>query len=434
MKPTDPNSITDGTAGALRPKHPARQLLLSIGLALFTFLGCLEGLYHLIPERLPTWFTEKYPGGGIEFIEPGLLDELPIEASPKRWFARNYTGRPPGDLSFQARIVDPAKNPDPARYPTFHWRLDEDSLPNPKRLEKADVLFVGDSIGNALNVLTPAGLQLRLTQATGLAIYNISEPGAGPQQKEWMLQKYGLPKQPKAVIWFFFDGNDLLDGNIQTVARQTGYLTWASVPRHRKPPTWYLPNMLQNWGRQQLQASANQDYLPGFRFPLTDGSTIPMWFHPNHLNDLSHPEEWWRSMSGFADSLETIRRSRQQVEDAGARFLFVFVPCKTHILISKVERDAELVHRSASHMQRKVSESDPEKFLENLIRNRGAQERLLREFCESEGIEFLSARPLLETLADEGNPGFFSADTHWTPAGHGVLVEPLVEWLRESGE
>ena len=433
-QPSDPIPSTDGGASGHRPEHPVRQLVLSIGLASFTFLGCLEGMYHLIPERLPIWFTKKFPAGGIEFKEPGLLDELPIEASAERWFAKNYTGQPPGDLSFQVGIVDPADNPDPSRYPIIHFRVDEDFLSNPKRLERADVLLVGDSFGNAVSALTPPGLQSRLAEETGLAVYNISEPGAGPPQQKWMLRNHGLSKKPSAVIWFFFDGNDLLDGNIQTVARNAGYLTWASVPRHRRPPTWFLPTMLKFWSRQQWPASSEQTYLPGFDFVLADGSTIPFWFHPIHLDALSHPEEWWRSMPGYPDSLEAIRRARRMTEDAGARFLFLFVPCKTHVLISRVERDAELAHRMASHMQRRISESDPEEFLKSLLLNRGVQEQLMREFCESEGIEFLSARRFLEELADEGEPGYFSADTHWSPAGHGTLVEPLAEWLRGEAE
>jgi len=386
-------------------------------------------LLHLWPRRIPRWYVSRFPGDGIEFERPGLLSRLPIEGFPPRWREQDYTGPPGGDLETARGPVRPEDNPDPGRYPALHWRLDAEGYSNRSVLERADVILLGDSFGNAASVLSPPGLQASLEAVTGLAIYNLSVPGIGPQTQLWSLREYGLPKRPSAVIWMYFDGNDLLDANTISSARAAGYQTWADVPAKRERPNLLTPDILQVWLKRELAPSVETAWLPGLDFPLADGSALPVWFHPIQLIAMSRSAEWWQALGGYQAAEQAIRTARRECEQAGVRFLFLFVPCKSHILISRVERNADLVHRMATAWSNRVEESDPEAFLESVLRNRAVQEQLMRSFCEREGIEFLSASAYLEALAASGDPGYFSADTHWSPSGQRTLVEPLRRWL-----
>jgi hypothetical protein len=112
----------------------------------------------------------------------------------------------------------------------------------------------------------------------------------------------------------------------------------------------------------------------------------------------------------------------------------VYLPTKAQSLLPFVADELEAIHAM-------VTFGDPdsvklfsvENYLETALANRGSLEGLVAEFCASEGIPYLSATPMLDTLAVEGRLGYLSADTHWNDVGQRSLVLPIAAKLKELG-
>jgi hypothetical protein len=73
-----------------------------------------------------------------------------------------------------------------------------------------DVALIGDSFVHGICV--PAGDQLAtLIRQTSPATLNLGVLGAGPLSELGVLREYAAPKQPRVVVWFFYEGNDIED-------------------------------------------------------------------------------------------------------------------------------------------------------------------------------------------------------------------------------
>ena len=159
-----------------------------------------------------------------------------------------------------------------------------------------------------------------------------------------------------------------------------------------------------------------------------------LWFHPIHLRQALWSKEIWAASPGWQATIESIRGAHQAARAADALFLVVFLPTKARVYLPFVEEDAELVFRTASFgLGEPLVEATQENVLERLGAHGSALEELMREFCATESIPFLSATPHLSALAEKGELGFLQTDTHWQPTGQAALLEPLLTWLESSG-
>tara|TARA_B100002051_G_C16739833_1_gene643550 strand:+ start:2017 stop:3342 length:1326 start_codon:yes stop_codon:yes gene_type:complete len=85
---------------------------------------------------------------------------------------------------------------------------------NDSNWENYDTVMIGDSfgIGECVNYQDSLSGQLeKLKKING--IINLSQTGNGPLLKLAILQEYGEFKKIKNLIWFYFEGNDLLELN-----------------------------------------------------------------------------------------------------------------------------------------------------------------------------------------------------------------------------
>ena len=78
---------------------------------------------------------------------------------------------------------------------------------------RADVVVVGDSFVEGLHVRDDRLVTSCIARATGLSVANLGRSGDGPQQERFVLERFGLPKRPKVVVWMFYEGNDLEDAS-----------------------------------------------------------------------------------------------------------------------------------------------------------------------------------------------------------------------------
>ena len=95
------------------------------------------------------------------------------------------------------------------------------------------MLLVGDSFVVSASSSEPAGLRTLLEESSGRTAYDLAVAGIGPVREAWLLNEVGLGKNPRAVLWFYFEGNDSVDAIAPLVYRRQGKETYAR--RARRP-------------------------------------------------------------------------------------------------------------------------------------------------------------------------------------------------------
>ncbi len=407
--------------------------LLTAALVSATCLLALEGFVRVFPLVLPAWYRSTFPLAGIELFHRGILAETPINGVPipYRFGAPDdYHGGAPFDLQAMGLA---GENPDLERYPDVHFHYDRWGLTNPRDLESADVLLVGDSFTGAMGALSPPGLQATLRQSTGLTMFNLGIPAIGPQREAWLLDNLGLARDPKAVIWFFFGGNDLADAAAVARHQSRGALTYGDLFSDFSWPRSLLLDLVgKTAARHRLPEQGMPEKtttpVPGFSFPASGGDRS-LWFHPRYLRELTRTRDQLEADPGWGITTRVLTRVAAGLARRSIRLLVVYLPSKPQVYLPWVRQDKALALRMASFGSRTAVADSADDFWRPATENRGNLDALLNQFCETRGIDFISLTEPLTDLARRGELGYFAADTHWNEVGQGAAVKPLTRWL-----
>jgi hypothetical protein len=78
-------------------------------------------------------------------------------------------------------------------------------------ISRLDILFLGDSfsIGNCVNKKDE--MSYLLGKKSKMNVINLGIQGTGPLRQYATFLEYGKEKKPNKIIWFFYEGNDLMD-------------------------------------------------------------------------------------------------------------------------------------------------------------------------------------------------------------------------------
>ena len=138
-------------------------------------------------------------------------------------------------------------------------RTDRDGFRNPVDLDRADVVVVGDSLVEGVQVGVDEVLTGRLSARLGRPVANLGRAGYGPQQELHVLRRFGVPLRPRACIWAFYEGNDLLDLAAYDAERARVRDAGPESPRR----AWYSRSLTRNalgWlVREYLRPEATED-------------------------------------------------------------------------------------------------------------------------------------------------------------------------------
>ena len=366
---------------------------------------------------------ERYPFYGVEFFERGILARTPVRGVPLPLHIEAHT-EPPSDLSDMG-MVALGVDADVKRFSGGYLPRDAMGFGNPRTLDRAEVLLVGDSFTLAMGLTTPPGLQMLFSQSTGLSTYNLGLAGIGPVREAWLLEHHGLRLDPGVVIWFFFGGNDHRDV-VQPLAHEYhGRRTYGDVFGADATPRWILPTLvgtLLESGGDRIPSP-----LPGFSLRPTPETRL--WFLPEHLRQLTVSEAQLEADLGWQAAQEAISGAAHRTRETGARFLLVFLPTKAQVYLPFVDWTEAELHDMATFDSPLDFDLGAEELALLALEHRADLEACVARFAAREGIAFLSATPGLEALAREGELGYFTCDTHWQDAGQRTLLDPLVEWV-----
>lgn len=289
------------------------------------------------------------------------------------------------------------------RYPV-DLQYDGRGFRNERELEQANVVAIGDSFLEGILVPQKDLVSTQLARLLEVEVANLGQGGYGPQQELAVLQRYGIKLQPKLVLWFFFEGNDLLD-----------------VPRYER--------FSQNWEEisRKRNSFVERSFMRNLLFTLA-GFTSPNIYNDGNearrrsgvfrSNQDNPGETLYFAYAGIPlskdelSSLEVAQNSflqaRKLSADSGAKFLFAFVPTKFRVYRDFCEFPEDGYCRS-------WEPSDLPSRIE--------------AWCEANGIPYLDLTPALKKSAANGELVYFSDDGHWNSQGHRVVAEAIVHFL-----
>ena len=116
----------------------------------------------------------------------------------------SWAGRVRSDLAESWNV--PLASP---KHVTF--TTDAQGYRNPASRTAADVVLIGDSFIEGWYVSDDETAATTLERRLGRPVANLGVSGYGTLQELLVLRRDALPRQPRLVAWFFFEGNDLYD-------------------------------------------------------------------------------------------------------------------------------------------------------------------------------------------------------------------------------
>jgi hypothetical protein len=450
-----------------------RRLATAGGLA-FTLLA-LEGGLRALGDRVP---------GGIAAERHDLGE---VRRDP-RWedtprFGRRLRGRVDavnewryGDIVRMGYI--PASVSDGVLH-RFTFQTDDEGFRNARVRPRIDVAALGDSFTDAMTLRIEDSWPTQLEHETGLAVQNYGTAGFGPQQELLALKEYAVRHHPRIVVLAYFAGNDLFDAEaFDEFTRSGGAVRravqgWQIKDVVSRADTWFLVSALRATGTRLSkleQAEARGDTgriggseppAPGLRrstevsgeggrtdaadgktasgvafdrgmFAATVNGRAMRWaFMPPYLNTLTFSEHDLAARRGWELTRQAIAEMQDVSRGIGATMIVMFLPFKSQVYLpwlAESQAASELSRELAFYLPDNPGTPD----VEQMLRNRLAQNRLMRGFCEARGISFLDTTDALTAGFVSGENMYFPDESHLNERGHAVVARELAGYLRQS--
>lgn len=298
---------------------------------------------------------------------------------------------PAGDIGIW--LPNAEKEPHP-----YDVRADRDGFRNPTDLERADIVVIGDSYIEGMIIPQEDLVSSDLSRLLGKTVLNLGQAGYGPQQEFIAFKRYGLPRKPKLCIWFFFEGNDLVD--INDYINSVNHWEFWTVDRHSFWERSFQQNLKYYfWPRPKPKVKIEDHY--GI---LPNGKKTYFFSQSNMLSG--------RNLKSLQILEKELVQFGALLKENDVAFLMAFVPNK-----SRIYRDV---------CQFPQADCD-QWFVEDLPLQ-------LAELLERAvpGATFLDLSEPLHQAARDGRRVYFEDDTHWTAVGHEIAAEEIARVIRDK--
>lgn len=318
----------------------------------------------------------------------------------------HWTGRPPSDLAITWNL--PVRAAAPQSFTT-----DSLGFRNPRELDRADVVLIGDSYVEGHWVSDEETCAAVLARETGLAVANLGIAGYGSLQQLEVLERHGLGLRPRLVAWFFFEGNDLYDDEAFENAMlhyraPAGAADAGSATRARRGgSTWFRRSFV----RQAFRALRRLCH-PLVPVPVaasgwfgSGDAARRLYFHDYAALTFGEFERRRLAKAGAA-----LLRARRQCEEAGAQLVVLCVPMKFRVYGSLCTFAPGSPCREWRPWQ---------------------LPSLLAESCAAAHIPFVDLSEPMRAAAAAGGLLYAPEDSHWSAAGHEFVADVLAGlWQR----
>jgi hypothetical protein len=279
---------------------------------------------------------------------------------------------------------------------------------NATELTRADIVMIGDSYVQGDYVSDEQTVASLLQIRLGRPVANLGVAGYGTAQELVVLELDVMPLQPRIVIWFFFEGNDLYNDQefentlvVSREARTTGFTEGHG---------WRLRSLVRS-GYAQLRLMAYPlvpSHCPHF-------GTVTSGPHGGRKVLFADEAAWpWTAFERgrWERAQDTLREAARFARAHDVELLLVYVPIKFRVYRDFIELPprSELAGWTLWPL--------PELF---------------DQFCRGEGIACFDLTALLRDAVRAGGMPHAPADSHWSPEGHRLIARRLEEILESRG-
>jgi hypothetical protein len=359
---------------------------------------------------------------GILFLEPvvrsnttllprGISAPLPVDAPlTDRQYDVRYADadifywesslvRPPEENRLEARV---------------HWRTDEFGFPNPAPIpSQVDLVVLGRSYAMGAQATNPWPDILR---QKGLRVLNLSQTGAGLEQKWDYFRRFGLPRGPRYAVIEILPPMDILEyGNAEPWVVQRLVFPLAQIVLRKVFPPAASPD------------------AGGYIYPLAveyDGGRSDEIFYSRYLSALTiSPEDWTRSddwkkfSAGLTGMVSALRTD-------GIVPILLFVPTKETIFIPRMENTRTMEPALANAGSWKLTGGRLEwtpavTDAGRVWINAPSAENLVREWAGGSSLCWVDPSDAFWNAIRGGSDPFMVYDTHWSAIGHELVADGI---------
>ena len=358
-------------------------------LELPTLLGFIDYRSAILPPiaRIKPWEDPRYQ----------LDKELLWIRRPKQ----RFVGQSAGDLVHWLGI------PTTRRYP-FDVQYDSRGFRNNDEIHQASLVVIGDSMVEWGFVPEEALVSTWLGRRFQVEVANLGQPAYGPQQELVVLRRYGMMLHPKIVLWFFFEGNDLLDvqkyesfmSNWDTTAQDLHSFKRQSFTMN----ALLLLNAAIAARHRGDSDEARRRSCVFLRSQTEDERTIYFAYDGAPLSG--------KDEASLETAQQVFVKAHNLSTDAGIKFLFVYIPTKF-----RVYRD----------FCKFPEDGYGKKWQPNDLPYR------LESWHKTQGIPYVDLTAALKAAAGAGELVYFSDDGHLNAQGHRVMAETIAHFLETRG-
>ncbi len=382
----------------------------------------------------------------LMFLTPtlGVVDFILRRPEAQHYVKNTIAYHRPVNAFFQETFIDkPAAfrtyPGSPKGYGTVECEMHTDArgYRNQTNLESYHIVAIGDSFTEGSGVSDQHPWPLRLASTADTTVYNAGMSGYDPLRYREVLREIALPLHPKLVICMIYEGNDFRSAKTDAKRSKPSISKRFKAYMKQSPILSSIDSLMINaFGPIRANAPINDtkaiNWMP---LSIPDGGSANRYaFAPKQMRDLfesslefSQDKHWLNPRSQIADMNEICQK-------AGIQFLLVFAPAKAHVMLPLVaDQISGEQFRDFLALQYKKNLPPPEQFKTRLLENLDARENVVSEWCEREGVDFLTLTKPLRNAAQQGTQVYFTYDQHWTPEGHHVVAQTLADYLPQTG-
>lgn len=319
----------------------------------------------------------------------------------------HWTGSSRGDMALLNNDEDPEAR-------TITFQTDKDGFRNSKELDQAEIVTIGDSFTEAGNMPEEETFSFLLGQEMNRTVRNLGRSGYSTPTEFIVFKKYGLPGQPKFVVWQIAEANDLDDVRTYEFWLAHGrpdYFDFAANTKPTRVQAWQGRSLTYRFFSGLRHRDPHPWPLAGY-FKTTAGEEkmVRFWETPG----MQLPARGNSAWSGFSRPIE---EAASLCHSNNIRLLIVLIPDKLRVIgpATRFEPEVALVGSRFPGLP-------PETALGTC----------LRDFCETRRIPFLDTTEALRNAAAAGNLVYQGFDTHLSAAGHQIVADAIAKVLQKQ--